>query len=213
MGGVDFLARIAGNGFDYLGMNASLPALQPAVPGRHQFDNMATALAAAEALRDIGFNISSEAMREGVENFSWPGRLEWLADRHVLLDGAHNGAGARALASYLAEQEIENVHWIVGLKADKNMEEILAPILPRCAAVYCVEPPVEEAVPAGRLCSVANGSGARAVSFVAPEEAWAQARCAAGDDGIILVAGSLFLVAVLREMILREEGRPCGNSF
>ena len=210
--GADFGIVPAGEGFEYRGLNEKLNGLRPAIPGRHQFGNMATALAAAESLRATGFKLDAAALRDGVENFSWPGRLEWAADRRVLLDGAHNGAGAQVLAAYLAEQGLDNVHWIVGLKADKNREEILAPILPHAAAVYCVEPPVEAAVPAALLEQTAVRAGVAAQVYPSLAEALRQARAAAGSAGVVLVAGSLFLVAAVREMILTEEGCPCGTS-
>ena len=138
--------------------------------------------------------------------------LPLMADRKVLLDGAHNGAGAKALAAYLTEQEIDNVHWIVGVKADKNREEILAPLMPLAAAVYCVEPPVEEAVPAKQMRLAAERSGVAAIDFASIAEALHMARAAAGKNGVVLVAGSLFLVAAVRELIILEEDRPCDKS-
>ena len=170
---------------------------------------MATALAAAEILRESGYEITAASMRAGVEHVHWPGRLEWMANKTCLLDGAHNGAGAKVLAAFLAEQRIDNVHWIVGVKADKNMDEIITPVLPHVAKVYCVEPPVEEAVPVAKLQSAAEQAGCGAESFTSINAAYRQARRAAGENGVVLTAGSLFLVAAVRELILQEEGRPC----
>ncbi len=198
--------------FDYIGMQEKLADLRPGIPGQHQFGNMATSLAAAEMLKQFGYDINTAAMRAGIEQLFWPGRLEWMANKACLLDGAHNGAGAKALAVYLAEQGINNVHWIVGVKADKNINEILAPILPHVAAVYCVEPPVEEAVPAAELQTSAAQSGSTAKTFASVADAYQKARQAAGRDGVVLTAGSLFLVAAVRELILQEEGRPCDTS-
>ena len=198
--------------FDYVGIHATVNGLHPGIPGRHQFGNMATALAAAEMLKPAGFAVSVAAMRAGVERLAWPGRLEWLGNGSVLLDGAHNGAGASALAAYLAEQNINNVHWIVGVKADKNSDEILAPVLPHAKAIYCVEPPVEEAVPTEKLRLAGEQAGLTAKSFVSISAALQQARYAAGEGGVVLVAGSLFLVAAVRELILQEESRQCDTS-
>ena len=199
--------------FDYRGIAVSITDLHPGIPGRHQFGNMATALAAAEVLQQNGYDMTPATMRSGVESVFWPGRLEWLANRTVLLDGAHNGAGARALATYLGECDFDNVHWIVGMKADKNMEEILGPLLPLVSGLYCVEPPVEEAVPASEIVEFAERNHCPAASYASCAEAFRVAREAAAENGVVLVAGSLFLVAELRELILQEDCRRCDKSF
>lgn len=197
--------------FDYIGHSLRIDELHPGVEGRHQFVNMTVALAAAEELVRGGFDISPEAMRSGVENVHWPGRLEWMAGRTILLDGAHNGAGAKSLAAYLQERQVADVHWIVGMKADKNSEEILRPLIPHAARLYCVEPPVEEALARTDLLAAASRAGLPAEACVTIDEALHKARQGAGRDGIVLVAGSLFLVAAVRELIL-EEDSPCDAS-
>lgn len=204
----DFTLTPHAESFDYHGIKMNMSSLQPAIAGHHQYNNMATALAAAEILQQAGLPLTPEAMRAGVEKVAWPGRLEWLANRSILLDGAHNGAGAQVLADYLADRGLDNVHWIVGLKADKNSEEIFAPIVPHAAAIYCVEPPVEEAMPLQVLQSVAERQQCPSAAFASVAEALRKARAAAGDKAIVLVAGSLFLVAAVREIVLlREESR------
>ena len=94
----DYALTDRGESFDYRGIQLNIPDLLPAIAGRHQFANMATAMAAAELLQQAGFPLTSTTMRAGVEQVFWPGRLEWMANRTVLLDGAHNGAGAAVLA-------------------------------------------------------------------------------------------------------------------
>ncbi|PLY01108.1 MAG: bifunctional folylpolyglutamate synthase/dihydrofolate synthase [Desulfuromonas sp.] len=202
----------AGETFDYRGIKETIAGIRPGIPGRHQFANMATALAAAEMLQPAGYDLPAIALRSGVEKMFWPGRLEWLAKRSILLDGAHNGAAANVLARYLEQQDLVNVHWIVGLKADKNSEEVLIPLLPACAALYCVEPPVEEAKPTAELVAIAERHGVRAASFASIEAALDAVQAAAADSEIVLVAGSLFLVAAVREIILQEEGRRCDEQ-
>ena len=207
----DFDYSEQGDAFDYHGIHLVIPGVRPGVEGRHQFGNMTTALAAAEMLGDAGFPVTGETMQAGVESMTWPGRLEWFHDRSVLLDGAHNGAAANVLARYLGEQGIRNVRWIVGMKADKNVREILAPIAPYAAEIYSVEPPVEEAVPVEVLRSEADRIGCPARSFATPENALRTALEESEEKGIILVAGSLFLVSAIRELLLREGDRSCGE--
>ena len=197
--------------FDYVGFNHQIKQIQPGVAGRHQFDNMATALAAAELLQQNGYALSAATMRATVENLTWPGRLEWLSKKTILLDGAHNSAAAGVLGRFLADNGFDNVHWIVGMKADKKVKDILGPIISGTKMLYCVEPPVEEAACRDDLVRVATAQGGSATAFVSIADALGAARKALVDNEIVLVAGSLFLVAAVRELIFAEEGRPCGK--
>jgi len=172
--------------------------------GRHQLENLSLALAAAELLMRQGVALGCDVLRQGVAAVRWPGRLEWLPDR-VLLDGAHNPAGAEVLGNYLLESGLDRVHWIAGLKADKDAEEILAPLLPHIGRIYACRPPVEKAVPPQKLAELAGSAGVSAEVFASPEQALDAALEARGADETILVAGSLFLVAVLRERLLSVQ--------
>ena len=79
--------------FDYHGLAKELAKLGLSLTGRHQYRNAAVALAVLELLQQQGCAISEEAIREGLQNTRWPGRLEPVAqDRRILLDGAHNPA-------------------------------------------------------------------------------------------------------------------------
>lgn len=199
--GEDFSWRPTEDGFNYQGLDLSLDGLVPGLTGSHQLENLSLALAATELLKRQGLQVSSEAMRCGIAKVRWPGRLEWMQGG-VLLDGAHNPAGADALGKYLAEQKLDKVHWVAGLKADKDFKAILAPLLPITGQLYLCEPPVEEAVPPEKLAECAHAADVSAQIFASPEQALAAAVAAKKNDEIILVAGSLFLVAALRERLV-----------
>lgn len=191
-------------GFDYHGLETSLQGLVPGLAGTHQLENLSLALAAAEQLRRAGVTIPDEALRQGVSSVRWPGRLEWLGDR-VLLDGAHNQAGAEALATYLAGEDLEKIHWVAGLKADKESDKILSCLLPRVGQLYACRPPVEEAIPPEKLAEQARSADVPASLFDTPEQAFAAALKSRAPGEVILVAGSLFLVAAVREQLLDEN--------
>jgi len=198
------LAAGADGTFDYLGLDCALPGFRPALLGRHQQDNMATALAAAELLRRQGLLLPEPSLRYGVETVRWPGRLEWRAPG-LLLDGAHNGAGARTLATYLADAGITRVHWVVGVKQDKDLSAILTPLLPFTVAAYCVAPPIEAASAPETVAAAVRTSGVPATVWPTPLAALTAAQTACGEKEIVLVAGSLFLVAAVRVLSLPEE--------
>lgn len=203
----DYQVESSPGGFSFNAAGLQLQALVPGLPGIHQHSNLATALAAAQELRRQGVSLDEAALRNGVRQVRWPGRLEWWqGERRVLLDGAHNAGGARVLADYLETVPADAVRWVVGVKGDKRFEDILAPLLPRVTALYCTTPPVDGAVPPADLadCGVAAGLPVRIFAEAASALAAALADCREGE--IVLVAGSLFLVAAAREYLMGQEG-------
>ncbi|MBO4793195.1 MAG: bifunctional folylpolyglutamate synthase/dihydrofolate synthase [Deltaproteobacteria bacterium] len=197
--GRDFDASARENGFAYHGRE-DIALLRPGLPGRHQHANLATSLCAAELLNEQGFHVERAAMESGVRNVEWPGRLEWFPGR-ILLDGAHNAAGARVLAQYLADENITNAFWIVAIKWDKVAEEILLPVLPRCRRLYCTVAADQASVDPQKLADFAGRHGVAATTFATPAAALEAALSQRGAETPLLVAGSLFLVGAAREYL------------
>ncbi len=207
--GRDFAPNPAAMGFAYQGLDLALEGLRPGLEGRHQHDNLSVALAAAELLRRQGTIIPDAALREGVEQVRWPGRLEWWGDqRTILLDGAHNEGGARVLADYLAGLDLAGIRWVVGLKGDKRIEEIFVPLLPYVTAIYCTVPPVDVATAPELLVAAGQAAGLPATAYGTPASALQAALADRQQKEIVLIAGSLFLVAAAREFLNAESGLP-----
>lgn len=208
--GHDFSVTVnaAGN-FDYQDHDDHrLQALTSGLPGDHQPHNAALAIAAAFRLRQQGLNISDAAIRQGLTGVYWPGRLEWWGGkRQILLDGAHNAAGATVLAAYLKNLKAPALHWLVGVKHDKNFQEILAAILPLTTRLYAVAPPEIKTTEPETLVTVARRANVPAQAFASVAEGLQAARSACKQHDIILVAGSLFLVGAAREILCKEEER------
>lgn len=209
LSGRDFQIQSRGERFSFQGVGVDLSELVPALPGCHQHDNFALALAAAALLRRQGIDLPDEALRAGVAGARWPGRLEWWnGGREILLDGAHNEAGARVLSDYLSELPVEGVHWVVGIKGDKNADAILRPILPGVKALYATTPPVEGAVPPEEIVRCAASAGVPARIYPDTDSALRAAWGARRPGEIVLVAGSLFLVGAARLCLQgKGEGR------
>ena len=197
----DFRVTGQESGFSFHGFGVELTGLQPTLVGRHQQQNLALALAAAAWLKNSGVAISVPAMRQGIEKTRWPGRLEWLPGR-ILLDGAHNAAGAEVLADYLAQQGLRNIRLLIGLKADKQAEQLLRPLLPFVERLYATRPPVDAVVDPQILVQLAEQSAVPAIAFADPQAALAAALQQRQAGQVLLVAGSLFLVAAIRENLL-----------
>ena len=195
-----------GRTFNYRGMRTSVPKLWPGLPGAHQVQNAAVALACLELLEDRGLRISQANAREGLSATEWPGRLETVEGRPtVLLDGAHNPAGAEALAAALdAAHRQRRVHLVFGVLADKDRRPILRTLFPRCASVHLTPLPSTRSLAPDRYLHEARELCPAVVAYGSVAEALAGACAAASGDDLVLCAGSLFLVGQVKRLI--EEG-------
>jgi dihydrofolate synthase/folylpolyglutamate synthase len=171
--------------------------------GRHQATNAATALAAVQAF--LGDRtLSDDAVRAGFAAASSPGRLEVVARNPlVVLDGAHNPAGAAALAEALLEEFVVDRRTIVlGALADKDVGGILAGLAPAAGRLIVTAPASPRAASTDQLVKEAEALGLSAE--VAPSVAAAieLARDGAGEGEAIVVTGSLYTVGEARTALL-----------
>jgi dihydrofolate synthase/folylpolyglutamate synthase len=204
--GRDFQIMDHAQSFDFLSSSLTLRDLSPGLAGSHQRENLAVALEVAALLRSRGVALSEQALRHGVENVHWPGRLEWWGGlRQVLLDGAHNRGGAQALARYLVSIGCGKVRWVVGIKGQRCPDDILAPLLPHASCLYATLPPVDQGVEPDKLVQTARQSGVPAEVYPSPAEAMATALADRREGEVVLVAGSLFLVAAVRDYLMDRE--------
>jgi dihydrofolate synthase/folylpolyglutamate synthase len=213
-------ATLRDAGWDGIVVEATRPGgplveLQVGLLGSHQAANTAVALALLDALVDDAaargkrLVLSDEAIRRGFAAARWPGRLELLrgtARGAVLLDGAHNPAGARALARALEELGMRRFPLVFGATRGKRVTAVmraLQPLEPRPIFTRVGDP---SALPADALLARWRqiGGGA-AVTALDPEAALrlAAERRAAQDQPIV-VAGSLYLVGAVRGMLRGE---------
>ena len=188
----------------FIGLGSELERLTPGLLGHHQHQNLALALAAAAYLRSSTVALPARALQQGIERVRWPGRLEWLPGQ-ILLDGAHNVAGARVLAAYLRQQKLFKLHLILGTKADKQSEQLLQELLPQVGRLYATRPPVDAAVSPQQLVQQAEKAGILAAEYADPQAALAAALQNRQPGETLLVAGSLFLVAAVRELLVPES--------
>jgi dihydrofolate synthase/folylpolyglutamate synthase len=168
-----------------------------AARGAFQRGNFAMARAAAEAF--LG-ELDEDAVRRAAAELQVPGRMQQVDDRPLtILDGAHNPAGARAVAE--AVPEVVGDRPLVGVFAvldDKDAAAMLEALLPLCRqAVFtrCANP---RALPPATLESLASKLGGPPAKTIAdPRTALQRARELAGPDGAVLATGSIYLVADL----------------
>ncbi len=165
--------------------------------GEHQVEN---ALAAIAALRCLG--LPDAAIAAGIAAARWPGRLERVADHpEIILDGAHNPAGARALAAYIDRfYPGRRVRLIFGAMRDKAIDEIGGILFPRAAEVIFTAPRQARALAPESLMAHASHPCRRVAADAAEALAMVRADAAPGDA--VFVTGSLFLVAEARDMLV-----------
>jgi dihydrofolate synthase/folylpolyglutamate synthase len=207
--GDDFTATWEDASLAYAGLSTQLAGLRPGIGGRYQAANAATALAAAEVLADSRFILSAAALRAGIEAARWPGRMELFSGTpRVLLDGAHNPDGARALAESLADYPRRHLIVVAGVMEDKDAAGILAPVLPLAHEVVAVTPAVERGLDAGRLAELCREKGVSAVAGGTVADGLGLARQRTGEQDLILVCGSLFTVGEARANLLSQQYEP-----
>lgn len=168
-----------------------------ALPGRHQLTNALTVLAMIESLQEQGFQLPEEAVRAGLAETVWPARLEWH-DR-VLIDGAHNPQGVAALQSFVQEHlSAQRRVLLSGVLADKLQPEMLTRLASLADTAVTVTPEHERALPAPLYAEALRGQGVSATAAVTIQEGLRQALALAGEDGVVIAAGSLYFAGSLR---------------
>jgi dihydrofolate synthase/folylpolyglutamate synthase len=184
--------------------SATLVTAQPAemplrAAGGFQHVNFGLAAAAAEAF--LGRPVEDEALRAAAAETVVPGRLEPVADRPlVLFDGAHNPAGARALAASLPDvvgARRPRVA-VIGVLEDKDAAGMLEALLPHFDAVVFTKPENPRALSPATLVTLAEKlDGPPAETVPDPRAAVARGQELAGPDGAVLATGSIYLIADL----------------
>ena len=133
--------------FSFLDESSEYP--MPALPGIHQVHNAAIALAVLWHMREQGFNVSDQAISEGLKNCQWPGRLQRIdaqwpggaGEHEIWLDCGHNDSAGEALALQLGgwgDKSPRPVYLILGMLGTKDSKGFLAPLLPDIEGLYVI---------------------------------------------------------------------------
>jgi dihydrofolate synthase/folylpolyglutamate synthase len=173
-----------------------------ALRGAHQRDNAAVAVALLRELDGLGWQVSAPAVRAAVTDVEWPGRLEelQLGWTRVLLDAAHNTAGARALAAFLRDNGWTNAVLVFGAMRDKDVTAMLAELAPVFDRIICTTPPTPRAARAEDIAAAVAPLAPRLHVEVIESPADALRRASALADRVV-VAGSIFLIGPLRDIL------------
>jgi dihydrofolate synthase/folylpolyglutamate synthase len=190
---------------------AQLPSgVRLSLDGTHQRHNARVAVVAFEEFaRAIDLPAASREIRRGLETTRWIGRLQLVpGSPSILLDGAHNAAGAEALGAHLALRGGVKPVLLLGAMADKDIPGILGPLAAHVASVVATRPPVLRAAEPGDVVAAARARGLPAGAEPDATVALEKARSLAGPGGMVLVAGSLYLIGAVLATL--EGGAPPG---
>jgi len=182
--------------------------LRPGLRGAHQIPNAIVALRLLEELSRT-VPVSPDAIVAGLSDVEWRGRLqlvETAGGRKVLLDAAHNPAGAAALSAYLT-QEFPPLPLVFGAMRDKDASEMLRILLPAASMLVVTEPGNARARPAAELAALARSIAPGCRIEVEPDPMTALDR-AWNEQSVICAAGSIFLIGDLLNGLDARRNRP-----
>ena len=183
----------------------SIKDLSVSLIGRHQAENACAALGALDVPKKRGYERLTEGcIRRAMADVHWPGRLEFFGS--VILDGAHNEPGVKALCTYCkAWLKKEKTVLLSGMMADKDIGTMTRMFTECVQCVVTTQPAVPRSMQAQELAQAFEAQGANAQAVADPAQALACAREMAGADGTVLVAGSLYLIGEIRGLLRQEK--------
>ena len=171
-----------------------------ALLGEYQAYNAAVALETVSALRQRGWKIPEDAVRKGLQDVTWPARMEVLNRNPLcILDGGHNPQCAEALVRSLRVLlPGEKAVFLLGVLADKDYPEMIRILMPMASSFVCLTPNSDRALTAQELAAYLRSQGAEAAAAENVPEGIRMAVKAAGEDGTVIAFGSLYLAGAIR---------------
>jgi len=168
------------------------------LPGVYQTKNLVTVLGAVHELRAMGWKLEQPAVEQGLKHVKkltgLHGRWELIHEHpDVILDVAHNEDGMRQLVRQIEVTDHEELHIVLGMVGDKDIQRALA-LLPATAAYYFTRADIPRALPEDKLAAQAGAFGLRGHTYPSVAEALKAARSHAKARDLVIVCGSVFVV-------------------
>ncbi len=195
------LPAVGGQQFRVRGVSETYDDLFLPMFGAHAVRNVAAAIVAVEVA--LGHALDPDATRSAIDALRIPGRLEVVTRSPLLvLDGAHNPAGAEALVRTLAEAFTwSRMHVVLAVSSNKDLDGVIAALAPFADLWYPARNESVRSFPAEHVAERIAAAGGRVGDLGTVEESLAAARDAAATDDLILVTGSLYTVADARRAL------------
>jgi dihydrofolate synthase/folylpolyglutamate synthase len=175
--------------------------------GRHQLRNVALAIAAAVELSEQGFgSVTAKGIESGIRNTRWPGRFQMIAARpgwpEMVIDVAHNPAGAWALRSALSERyEGRPLIFVFGAMRDKAISEMAEILFPLADKVIATRPENPRSASPEEIQQAAARTGAEIEAVEDVQQAVERARVLAGAGALVVITGSIYTVGEVMRSI------------
>ena len=171
--------------------------------GDHQLHNASVVLSIADTLKEIGWKITEENIRDGIRDVSWPGRFDIVGRNPLfIIDGGHNPQCIDALVvnirDYLKDRKIIA---LTGVLADKDYGEMYRPMMPYIQEFVCITPPNPRKLEASELAQHLRRVGATATPCETIPQGVQLAIEKAGEDGVVLCFGSLYTIGDIRNAL------------
>ncbi len=193
-----------GNSFVYKALSVNLPLF-----GYHQALNATVAIEAALALRGEkhGYNIDDEHIVKGLECVSFQARIEILCENPlIILDGAHNPHGARALAKVLKGTNCKNMSAVIGVLKRGDVREMMGILCPNFSKIYTVKPQSPRAMEQAELCEIAKEFCENTTACADVEQGVLNAVEHAKANGTgLVICGSLYLASQARALLVQTQ--------
>jgi dihydrofolate synthase/folylpolyglutamate synthase len=195
------LPAVNGQQFRVRGAHATYDELFLPMFGEHAVRNVAGGIVAVESVLEHA--LDPDLTRSAIGSLRIPGRLEVIGRSPiVVLDGAHNPAGAQALARTLGEAFIwSRLHVVIAASSNKDLDGVVAALAPIADVWYPARNESVRSFPAEHVAERIAAAGGRVADLGRVEESLSAARDAAAEDDLILVTGSLYTVADARRAL------------
>ncbi len=190
--------------FRFRGRRWALSGLRVNLVGTHQIENATMAVKTLETAEELGFPVTRKAIYRGLERVEWPGRLEVIRERpRVVLDGAHNPAGAQALGEALAQNfSYDRCYFLLGIMMDKEVERIVSILAPLSHETVLCRPRQDRAAPPDRLLRALEAVGGKGRVIPDVGEGLDALLSRAGSNDLICVTGSFYTIGEAKAHLL-----------
>ncbi len=197
-----------GQSFHFRGMGTEYERLSISMLGRYQADNACLAVAAVECLRKENIAVDERAIRHGLAQAAWEGRLERVGrNPDVYLDGAHNPASARMLAAEVRRMKsaYRKLILVIGILGDKDFRGILSELVPLADRVIATRPDYARGMDVLSLAAAVRAFTEPVETAETVAEAITKAKQAAEAGDLVLITGSLYVVGDARTVLVRQS--------
>ena len=183
--------------------NEYIDSYELSLLGKHQILNSTVVVYAARELMNLGIKISKDNIVNGLKSVQWPGRLEIMKNNPlVVIDGAHNIDGIKKLTESIDLYfKYNKLILILGILADKQVEDMIETIAPKAERIISVTPHSDRAELAEDLKIEIEKLGVSCEAIDSYEEAYKKALSYCNDDDLLLISGSLYMIGDMRKII------------